>query len=215
MTEEVWFSLRLSLQVALVATFFIVIVGVAAGYLLARKKFLGRDLLDILFTLPLVLPPTVTGYYLIILFGRNGWLGRILYAWSGWSIMFTWYAAVLASFVVALPLMVRTTRAAIESVDRNLIFASHTLDEPFSALDNPLRLELHQYLTGAARKYKIPVILVTHDLNEALKLGDKIIIYSQGRVIQAGAPAEIRDNPVIRESQRFYDQAARDFGNTL
>jgi molybdate transport system permease protein len=127
MTEEVWFSLRLSLQVALLATFFIAIVGVAVGYLLARKNFPGRELVDILFTLPLVLPPTVTGYYLIILFGRNGLLGKSLYAWTGWSIMFTWYAAVLASFVVALPLMVRTTRAAIESIDTNLILASYTL----------------------------------------------------------------------------------------
>lgn len=127
MSGEVWFSLRLSLQVALLATFFIVIVGVTAGYLLARKNFPGRELLDILLTLPLVLPPTVTGYYLIILFGRNGWLGKTLYTWTGWSIMFTWHAAVLASFVVALPLMVRTTRAAIESIDKNLIQASYTL----------------------------------------------------------------------------------------
>ena len=124
MTEEIGFSLRLSLQVAFLATFFIVIIGVAVGYLLARKSFPGRELVDILFTLPLVLPPTVTGYYLIILFGRNGWLGKSLYAWTGWSIMFSWYAAVLASFVVALPLMVRTTRAAIESIDKNLIQAS-------------------------------------------------------------------------------------------
>ena len=120
MTEEIWFSLRLSLQVALLATLFIVVVGIAVGYLLARKNFWGRELVDILFTLPLVLPPTVTGYYLIILFGRNGLLGKTLYSWTGWSLMFTWYAAVLASFVVALPLVVRTTRAAIESIDKNL-----------------------------------------------------------------------------------------------
>jgi molybdate transport system ATP-binding protein len=79
------------------------------------------------------------------------------------------------------------------------------LDEPFSALDHPLRLEMHQYLTGAARNYKIPVIMVTHDLNEAFKLGDKIIVYSQGRVTQTGTPAEVRNNPVIREAKRFYD----------
>lgn len=78
------------------------------------------------------------------------------------------------------------------------------LDEPFSALDHPLRLEMHQTLTGAARQYKIPVIMVTHDLNEAFNLGDTIIIYSEGRVTQAGAPAEIRDNPVIREARKFY-----------
>jgi molybdate transport system permease protein len=127
MNDTVWFSLRLSLQVALLATLFIVVVGVAVGYLLARKSFPGRELIDILFTLPLVLPPTVTGYYLIILFGRNGWLGQSLYELTGWSLMFTWYAAVLASFVVALPLMIRTTRAAIESIDKNLIQASYTL----------------------------------------------------------------------------------------
>jgi molybdate transport system permease protein len=73
------------------------------------------------------LPPTVTGYYLIIAFGRNGFIGKYLYDLTGWSIMFTWYAAVLASFVVALPLMIKTARAAIESVDRNLINASFTL----------------------------------------------------------------------------------------
>jgi molybdate transport system ATP-binding protein len=82
------------------------------------------------------------------------------------------------------------------------------LDEPFSALDNPLRLELHHYLIDAARRYRIPVILVTHDLNEALKLGDKIIVYSQGRIIQAGKAAEVEDNPVIRDARRLYDDAA-------
>ncbi len=127
MDNSLLFSLKLSVQVATVATVFVVIVGLSAAYLLSRKNFLGKELLDILFTLPLVLPPTVTGYYLIVLFGRNGLLGRHLYAWTGWSIMFTWYAAVLASFVVALPLMVKTTRAAIESVDENLIRASYTL----------------------------------------------------------------------------------------
>jgi len=121
------FSLRLSLQVAAVATFFVVITGLAAAYLLAQREFRGRDLLDMALTLPLVLPPTVTGYYLIVLFGRNGIVGGPLFAWTGWTIMFTWQAAVLASFVVALPLMIKTSRAAIESVDRNLVNASYTL----------------------------------------------------------------------------------------
>ncbi len=121
------FSLRLSLQVAAVATFFIIIVGITVAYFLAQRNFRGKEFLDMLFTLPLVLPPTVTGYYLIILFGRNGFIGKHIYAWTGWSIMFTWYAAVLASFVVALPLMIKTTRAAIETIDKNLINASYTL----------------------------------------------------------------------------------------
>jgi len=127
MDDSILFSLRLSLQVASVATFFVVLAGIGVAYILARKDFVGKELLDIFFTLPLVLPPTVTGYYLIILLGRNGFIGRYLYSLTGWSIMFTWYAAVLASFVVALPLMIKTTRAAIESVDENLINASYTL----------------------------------------------------------------------------------------
>jgi len=121
------FSLRLSLQVATVATVLVMLVGISVAYILARKDFRGRVLLDILITLPLVLPPTVTGYYLVILFGRNGFIGRFFYDLTGWSIMFTWYAAVLASFVVALPLMIKTARAAIESVDKNLINASYSL----------------------------------------------------------------------------------------
>ncbi|MEC4676229.1 MAG: molybdate ABC transporter permease subunit [Nitrospirota bacterium] len=127
MNGSVLFSLRLSLQVALIATFFVIIVGVCIAYLLARKDFKGRELIDSLVTLPLVLPPTVTGYYLIILFGKSGFIGKHLFAWTGWNIMFTWYAAVLASFVVALPLMIKTARAAIESVDKNLINTSCTL----------------------------------------------------------------------------------------
>ena len=99
----------------------------SAAYFLARRNFPGKELLDILLTLPLVLPPTVTGYYLIMVFGRNGLIGRPIYEWTGFTIMFTWYAAVLASFVVALPLMIKTTRAAIESVDKRLINVSYTL----------------------------------------------------------------------------------------
>jgi molybdate transport system permease protein len=127
MDPSVLFSLRLSIQVASAATFFIVLIGVGIAYLLAMKRFRGKELLDIICTLPLVLPPTVTGYYLLVLLGRNGWVGRPVYEWTGWNIMFTWYAAIVASFVVALPLMIKTTRASIESVDKSLINASYTL----------------------------------------------------------------------------------------
>jgi molybdate transport system permease protein len=121
------FSLKLSFQVAAIATFFVVIAGVCVAYVLAMKSFRGKEFLDMVFTLPLVLPPTVTGYYLIVFFGRNGVIGGPVYAATGWQIMFTWQAAVLASFVVALPLMIKTARAAIESVDTTLIQASYTL----------------------------------------------------------------------------------------
>ncbi|OPX94028.1 MAG: Molybdenum transport system permease protein ModB [Syntrophorhabdus sp. PtaU1.Bin002] len=127
MDDTVLFSLRLSFQVAVIATFFVAIVGICIAYILARVDFKGKELLDILFTLPLVLPPTVVGYYLIILFGRNGYLGRYLHDFTGWSIMFTWYGAALASFVVALPLMIKTTRASFESIDKSLVDASYTL----------------------------------------------------------------------------------------
>jgi molybdate transport system permease protein len=128
------------LQVAFVSTVLIVLSGIPLAYLLARRDFNGRELLDMLCTLPLVLPPTVTGYYLIVLFGRNGLVGRLVYEWTGWSIMFTWYAAVLASYVVALPLMIKTTRAAIESLDRTLINASYTLGH--SEFDTALKVIL-------------------------------------------------------------------------
>ena len=127
----------------------------AVAYLLAIKDFKGKELLDILFTLPLVLPPTVTGYYLIVLFGRNGFIGKLIYEWTGWSIMFTWYAATLASFVVALPLMIKTTKAAIESVDKNLINASYTLghSEFETALRVTLPLAKRGILAGAVLSF--------------------------------------------------------------
>jgi len=127
MDSSALFSIQLSLMVAVVSTFFIIVIGIPLAYLLARKNFLGKEVLDILLTLPLVLPPTVTGYYLIVAFGRNGFIGRYLYEWMDWTVMFTWYAAVLASFVVALPLMIKTGRAALEAVDGNLINAAYTL----------------------------------------------------------------------------------------
>ncbi len=127
MDNSAIFPIVLSFQVALVVTVFILLAGIPAAYVLARKEFRGKELLDVLFTLPLVLPPTVTGYYLIVLLGRNGLLGRYIYGLTGWTMMFTWYAAAFASFVVSVPLMIRASRAAIESVDRNLINASYTL----------------------------------------------------------------------------------------
>ncbi|MEW6108994.1 MAG: molybdate ABC transporter permease subunit [Nitrospirota bacterium] len=138
MEDSVFFSLRLSLQVASIATFFVVIAGISIAYLLSRGDFIGKDMIDIVLTLPLVLPPTVTGYYLVIIFGRKGLIGSLLYEWTGLGIMFTWQAAVLASFVVSLPLMIKTARAAMESVDKNLINASYTLGH--SRLETAVRV---------------------------------------------------------------------------
>jgi molybdate transport system permease protein len=147
--------MRLSLQVASVATAFVVVAGTSIAYLLARKDFRGREILDMVCTLPLVLPPTVTGYYLIIVFGRNGLVGKAIYEWTGFTIMFTWYAAAAASFIVALPLMVKTARASIESVDRSLINASYTLGhgEASTALKVVLPLAKKGIIAGAALSF--------------------------------------------------------------
>jgi len=120
-------ALRLSLEVAVAATVLNAVVGIPLAYALARRRFWGRGVVDLLVTLPLILPPTVTGYYLIVLLGRRGVLGAPLYELTGWTVAFTPWAAVIAATVMALPLLVRTARAAIESVDPDLERASFTL----------------------------------------------------------------------------------------
>jgi molybdate transport system permease protein len=140
MDDASLFSFRLSLQVALLATLLVAVLGTATAYLLATRRFRGRTAVEVLVTLPLVLPPTVTGYYLVVLFGRHGWLGGPIEALTGGSLMFTWGAAVLASAVVAFPLMVRTAQAAIESVDRSMIDTAYTLG--YSEIETARRVVL-------------------------------------------------------------------------
>jgi molybdate transport system permease protein len=123
----IWDSLKLSLLVVSVATLIIGTVGLALGLLLAKGRFHGRELLASFFTLPLVLPPTVTGYYLIVMFGRHGLIGEPLHRLTGLTVAFTWPAAVIAAVVLALPLMVLSARAAIESVNPQYEIASYTL----------------------------------------------------------------------------------------
>jgi len=119
--------LLLTLKVASLATLFSFLVGVAVAALLSRGRFPGRDWLDAFLTLPLVLPPTVLGYYLIVLLGRNGWLGWWLDETLGISLMFTWQGAVVAAAVVSLPLTFKGARAALEGVDPTLEKAARTL----------------------------------------------------------------------------------------
>lgn len=122
-----WFPLTLSLRIALIATVFVVVIGVALGWLLARKRFFGRELLDAMVTLPLVLPPTVMGYYLLVLLGRASPVGQAIESVTGEPLVFTWKGAVVAAIVGALPLVVKTSRAAIASVDADLEDAARTL----------------------------------------------------------------------------------------
>jgi molybdate transport system permease protein len=120
-------ALWLSVRVSLLATALNAAIGIPLAYVLAKRRFWGRSALDVLVTLPLVLPPTVTGYYLIVLLGRRGWLGRPLYELTGWTVAFTWQAAVVAATIMALPLMVRASRAAIEAVNPDLERAAFVL----------------------------------------------------------------------------------------
>ena len=150
MSGDTLTAIRLSIQVAVLATVLNALVGIPLAYVLAKRQFWGRTALDLLVTLPLVLPPTVTGYYLIVLLGRRGWLGAPLYELTGWTVAFTWYAAVIAATVMALPLLVRTARAAIESVDPDLERAAFTLGRPEwrTALEVTLPLARNGILAG-------------------------------------------------------------------
>ena len=113
-----WFPLWLSLRVAAIATMLSLLLGLWLAYLLANRNFRGKGLLNGAVALPLVLPPTVLGYYLLVLLGRESPLGRF-YEWVfGSPLMFTWQAAVVAAMFHALPLLVISARAALESVDR-------------------------------------------------------------------------------------------------
>lgn len=134
MLHDVWIALSLSLKVACCATLLNLLLGTAAGFLLARGRFPGRDLLDTLLTLPMVLPPTVLGYYLLVAFGRNGWLGQHLQQWFGIQLIFTWQGAVLAAAVVTFPLVCKPARAAFESIDPQLEQAARVLGMPAYAV---------------------------------------------------------------------------------
>jgi len=121
------FSIKLSLRVAALSTLIVFLTGLPVSYFLAVKKFPLKNLIDAFVTLPLVFPPTVTGYILLLVLGKNGFLGKFIYSLFHAGIIFTWYGAVVAASVAAFPIFVKSSRAAIESVDRNLIKVSYTL----------------------------------------------------------------------------------------
>ena len=122
-----WFPLWLSLRVAGIATLLVLITGISAAYVLSHKTFRGKNLVDSLITLPLVLPPTVLGYYLLVLIGRSSPLGRVYESLFGNPLVFTWQAAVVAALFHAMPLLIKSARAAFESVDHSYERAARTL----------------------------------------------------------------------------------------
>lgn len=122
-----WHPLLLSLQVASMATVITAVFGVATGWLLAVKRFPGRELLDVIITAPMVLPPTVLGYYVLVAVGRRSAIGGLFESLTGSSLVFTRTGAVLAASIGAFPLVVKSARAALEAVDPTLIAAARTL----------------------------------------------------------------------------------------
>ena len=122
-----WEVVALSLRVAVVGTLIGLPIALLVGWLLAKSSIPGKALLDTLVTFPLVLPPVVTGYFLLILLGRNGPIGKLLHDLFGIDVVFTWVAAALAAGLVSLPLMVRAIEVAMANVDPRLEFASRTL----------------------------------------------------------------------------------------
>ncbi len=127
LTPAEWIAVELSLRVSIVATAFALPFGIAIGWLLARKKFWGKSVLDGLVHLPLVLPPVVTGYLLLISFGRRGPIGEFLYDYFGIVFSFRWTGAALSCGIMGFPLMIRPIRLALEAIDRRLEDAAATL----------------------------------------------------------------------------------------
>jgi molybdate transport system permease protein len=125
--DGAWIALALTLKVAGCATALNLLLGIGIGYGMARARFPGRDLLDAVFTLPMVMPPTVLGFYLLVLIGSHGPIGAWLLQHFGVRLIFTWQAAVIAATVVAFPLVFKAARAAFETVEPQLEDAARTL----------------------------------------------------------------------------------------
>lgn len=144
LSSEEWRAVTLSLRVSAVATVLSLPFGIFVAYALARWQFRGRQLLNGLVHLPLILPPVVTGYLLLIAFGRKGYVGQWLDQWFGIVLAFRWTGAALAAAVMAFPLMVRAIRLAVEAVDPKLEEAASTLGAPrlwvFATVTLPLIL---------------------------------------------------------------------------
>ncbi|MEA2951749.1 MAG: molybdate transport system permease protein, partial [Alphaproteobacteria bacterium] len=127
LTPDEWIAIRLSLRIAVVATIVALPFGIGVAWLLARKNFWGKALLDGMVHLPLVLPPVVTGYLLLLSFGRRGQIGSFLADTFGIVFSFRWTGAALACGIMGFPLLVRAIRLSMESIDRRLEDAASTL----------------------------------------------------------------------------------------
>ncbi|KMY52663.1 ABC transporter permease [Bacillus sp. FJAT-27231] len=127
MNDVHYSPLFLSLKVAAISTSVVFIAGVLFAHLLVRRNFFGKSFLESFFLLPLVLPPTVVGFGLLVLFGKNGWIGSWLLTWFDIQVVFSWIGAVIASIVVSFPLMYQSAVASFESLDPRLENAARTM----------------------------------------------------------------------------------------
>lgn len=127
LTPAEWTIVRLSVQIAAMATAISLPFGIWVAWVLARKEFWGKQLVNGLVHLPLILPPVVTGYMLLVVFGRQGWIGGPLFELTGLTLAFRWTGAALAGAIMAFPLMVRAIRLAFEAIDPGLEEAAGTL----------------------------------------------------------------------------------------
>lgn len=127
MTQLNYSPLLLSLKISSISTLIVFITGLAISRFLSRRDFFGKGVIESILLLPLVLPPTVVGFGLLLLFGKNGPFGRLLFEWFDLQIVFTWVGAVIAAIVVSFPLMYQSAAAAFQNYDRNLENAALTM----------------------------------------------------------------------------------------
>ena len=188
LTAEEWTAIQLSLRIAIWATCVALPFGIAVAWLLARKNFWGKQLLDGIIHLPLVLPPVVTGYLLLISFGRKGPIGSFLYEYLGIVFSFRWTGAALAAGVMGFPLMVRAIRLSIETIDQRLEKAAATLGaSPFRVfLTVTLPLSLSGVIAGmvlcfakALGEFGATITFVSNIPGETRTISAAIYTYTQ------------------------------------
>ncbi|MGM8215384.1 molybdate ABC transporter permease subunit [Bacillaceae bacterium W0354] len=124
MMEWSWFPIQLSFYVSIIATVITLILGVSAAHLIVNKKFKGKSIIETIFYMPLVLPPTVVGFLLIIIFGRNSFVGQFIEWLTGQTLLFTATAAIIAAVVVSFPLMYQSVKTGYLSVDQRILDAA-------------------------------------------------------------------------------------------
>ncbi len=198
LTEAEWQAVRLSLIVSVVSVAASLPFGVGIAWVLARRSFRLKWVVETLINLPLVLPPVVTGYLLLITFGTQGWIGSYLDEWFGLRIVFTWKGAALASAVIAFPLMVRAIRVAFTAVDPRLERAARTLGagpiDAFFTISVPLAM--HGIVAGSVLAF-------------ARSMGE----FGATIMIAGSIPGETRTMPLeifnLLESPGGVDQATR------